>query len=87
MNEGNDKMGLTRRSMLTTAGLGITAAAAAPLASRASAAAPPGVARQAPPSLTPDQALAALKQAVTDGQASGKLTAINIDDSGVVLRS
>lgn len=59
-------MGLTRRSMLTTAGLGITAAAAAPLASRASAAAPPGVARQAPPSLTPDQALAALKQGNRD---------------------
>lgn len=57
---------MTRRAMMGSAALGLAAAAAAPLATRASAAAPPDVAVPAPPSLTPDQALARLKQGNRD---------------------
>lgn len=53
--------GLTRRAIMSTAALGAVAAAV-PLRSRAFAAAPPSPAVPAPPSLTPDQALEALKR-------------------------
>lgn len=66
MKDEKDDTGLTRRSMLTNAGLGLTAAAAVPLAGPAFAAAPPDVARPAPPALTPNQSLAALKQGNRD---------------------
>ena len=66
MNELLKNGGLTRRAVISSAALGLAAAATAPLASRASAAAPPDVAAPAPPSLTPDQALAALKQGNRD---------------------
>jgi carbonic anhydrase len=51
--------------MMSSAALGIAAAAVTPL-TRASAAAPPDVAVPAPPSLTPAQALAALKRGNQD---------------------
>ncbi len=57
--------GLSRRDVMSRAGLGLAAAATAPLASGASATAP-DVAVPAPPSLTPDQALAALKRGNRD---------------------
>ena len=66
MNSGTNGNGLTRRAAMSTAALGLAAAATAPLATRAFAAAPPDPARPAPPSLTPDQALAALKQGNRD---------------------
>ena len=58
MKQGN---GLTRRAMMGTAAFGVAAAAGAPLAGRLFAA-PPDTATPAPPSLTPDQALEALKR-------------------------
>lgn len=64
-SESNEK-GLTRRAAMSTAALGLAAAATAPIAGRAFAAAPPDPARPAPPSLTPDQALAALKKGNRD---------------------
>lgn len=65
MYDQNEK-GLTRRSVMTTAGLGLAAAATAPFASASAAVAPLDVARPAPPSLTPNQALMALKQGNRD---------------------
>lgn len=56
-----DENGLTRRAIMSTAALGV-AAATVPFGRGALAAPPPGTAVPAPPSLTPDQALAALKQ-------------------------
>ena len=53
--------GLTRRAIMSTAVIGAAAAATAPLAGRLWAA-PPATANPAPPSLTPDQALEALKR-------------------------
>lgn len=61
MKKKPEENGLTRRAMMRTAALGV-AAAAVPFGDRAFAAAPPNPAVPAPPSLTPDQALEALKR-------------------------
>ncbi len=53
-----DDDGFSRRTLLG----GVAATASAVVASRGMAAPPPGTANPAPPSLTPDQALAALKE-------------------------
>lgn len=66
MNEDDpESHGLTRRAVMGTA-IGVSTASAALLASRAAGAAPPDVAVPAPPSLTPDQALATLKRGNRD---------------------
>lgn len=78
MKDRSNPKGLTRRAVMSSAALGVAAAAAAPLTGRAFAAAPPDVARPAPPSLTPDQALAALKQGNRDFLA-GRPTRENLD--------
>lgn len=66
MDSESHEKGLTRRAAMSTAALGLAAAATAPIAGRAFAAAPPDPPRPAPPSLTPDQALAALKKGNRD---------------------
>lgn len=60
------KAGLTRRAVMSGATISVAAAAAVPLANSARAAPPPAAANPAPPSLTPDQALNALKQGNRD---------------------
>lgn len=62
MNDESNRKNVSRRDAMTTGAVAIAAAATAPLAGRASAAAPPSVANPAPPSLTPGQALAMLKR-------------------------
>lgn len=69
--------GLTRRKLIGTATFGVAAAATAPLAGPVLAAAP-DVANPAPPSLTPDQALEALKRGNREFLA-GKAVAQNSD--------
>lgn len=66
MSKRPNNSGMTRRAVMSSAALGLAAAATAPLVGRASAAPPPDVAIPAPPSLTPDQALAALKRGNRD---------------------
>lgn len=60
------RAGLTRRAVMSGATISVAAAAAVPLANSARAAPPPAAANPAPPSLTPDQALNALKQGNRD---------------------
>ncbi len=62
MNDEFDPNAVTRRAAMTGGGIAIAAAAMTPLGSRAFAAAPPGVANPAPPSLTPGQVLEMLKR-------------------------
>lgn len=61
MTKKPEENGLTRRAIMSTAALGV-AAATVPFGNRVLAAAPPDPAVPAPPSLTPDQALEALKR-------------------------
>lgn len=61
MTKSPEDEGITRRAIMSTAALGV-AAAAIPFGTGALAAPPPSTAVPAPPSLTPDQALEALKR-------------------------
>lgn len=61
MNRCCPSEGLSRRTLLGGAALGVAATMTGGLGSRAIAAPPPGTATAAPPSLTPDQALQTLK--------------------------
>lgn len=61
MKKKPEETGITRRAIMSTAAVGV-AAATLPFANRALAAAPPDPAVPAPPSLTADQALEALKR-------------------------
>lgn len=62
MNKENAETRLSRRSLLGRAAVGAAATAAGVLGSKALAAPAPGTAQVAPPSLTPEQVLAELKQ-------------------------
>lgn len=72
MNDCCGDKGLTRRAMMGTAALGVAATAAAPLTA-AFAAPPPGTAVPAPPSLTPDAVLEALKRGNRQFLAGGTI--------------
>ncbi len=61
MTTSSEDKGLTRRAIMSTAALGV-AVASIPFGKGALAAPPAGIAVPAPPSLTPDQALEALKR-------------------------